>query len=185
MIPYVLVAAAIGLPIVYVITTFNRLVNLKNLIQNSWHNVETELKRRYDLIPNLVNTVKGYARHEREVLERVIAARAGALESTGSPRHQARDENALVRALRDLLVVVERYPQLKAEQGFLTLQDELIDTENRIQAARRFYNGNVKDLNNLVAQFPSNLIARLFGFQPAEFFEIDHAIERHPVAVKF
>ena len=108
MIPYVLVAAAIGLPIVYVITTFNRLVNLKNLIQNSWHNVETELKRRYDLIPNLVNTVKGYARHEREVLERVIAARAGALESTGSPRHQARDENALVRALRDLLVVVER-----------------------------------------------------------------------------
>jgi LemA protein len=179
----ILLAGVMAMP--YLVVTFNRLVNLNNLIQNAWHNVETELKRRYDLIPNLVSTVKGYAKHEKEVLERVIAARTGAVQSTGSPRNQARDENELVRALRELFVVVERYPQLKARESFLTLQEELIDTENRIQAARRFYNGNVKDLNNLVAQFPSNLIARGFGFRPAEFFEIDNAVEWYPAAVKF
>ena len=184
MIPSLIAVVFILLLIAYLIATFNRLVNLKNLIRNSWHNVETELKRRYDLIPNLVSTVKGYASHEKEVLRRVAAARDGAVRSTGSPRSQAADENALVHALRGLFVVVEGYPQLKASANFLALQDELINTENRIQAARRFYNGNVKDLNNLIGQFPSNLIARRFEFQPAEFFEIENAVERQAVAAK-
>jgi len=185
MIPIIIFGAAVPLLlVVYGIATFNRLVNLNNLIRNSWHNVETELKRRYDLIPNLVNAVEGHTKHEREVLERVVAAREGAVKSTGSPRTQATDENELVRALRGLFVIVEGYPQLKASTNFLALQDELINTENRIQAARRFYNGNVKDLNNLIGQFPSNLIANSFKFQPAEFFEIENAVERRPVAVK-
>jgi LemA protein len=185
MIPSLILAAAvILLPIIYVIATFNRLVNLNNLIRNSWQNVETELKRRYDLIPNLVSTVKGYASHEKDVLHRLVAAREEAVKSTGSPRTQATDENKLVRALRGLFVVVEAYPHLKASANFLALQDELINTENRIQAARRFYNGNVKDLNNLIGQFPSNLIASSFEFRPAEFFEIESAVERKGVAVK-
>jgi LemA protein len=181
----VAIAAAILLPIVYTVATFNRLVNLRNLVRNAWQNVDAELKRRYDLIPNLLETVKGYAAHEKDVLERVVSARATAVRSTGSPRSQAEDENALVRALRELFVVVEGYPQLKASSHFLSLQRELTNTENRIQAARRFYNGNVKDLNDLIAQFPSNLIANACHFQPAEFFEIDHAVEHDPVPVKF
>jgi LemA protein len=186
MMPYlIIVAVAVLAPIIYVIAVFNRLVNLKNLLKNSWHNVDTELKRRYDLIPNLVKTVQAYAHHEQVVLQRVTAARASAVNSTGSPSSQARDENVLVKALRGLFVVVEGYPQLKASEDFLTLQEELINTENRIQAARRFYNGNVKDNNNLVAQFPSNLVANMFHFQPAEFFEIESSLERQPVAVKF
>jgi LemA protein len=184
--PYFVVAAiVIVLPAIYVVAIYNRLVNLGNLTRNSWHNVDTELKRRYDLIPNLVKTVQGYAHHEREVLERVVAARNGAVRSTGSPSSQARDENELVRALRGLFVVAEGYPQLKASENFQSLQAELINTENRIQAARRFYNGNVKDNNNLVQQFPSNLVAGACHFEPAEFFEIESALEREPVGVRF
>jgi LemA protein len=179
------IAVVILVPVVYVIAIYNRLVNLKNLVRNAWHNVDTELKRRYDLIPNLVEIVKGYAGHEREVLQRVMTARASAASSTGSPGSQARDENELVRALRRLFVVVEGYPQLKASEHFRSLQEELINTENRIQAARRFYNGNVKDLNNLVEQFPSKLVADAFHVTGGEFFEIEHAIEREPVPVKF
>jgi LemA protein len=184
--PYLIVAALlIMLPGIYVVALYNRLVNLTNLTLNSWRNVDTELKRRYDLIPNLVKTVQGYTHHERDVLQKLVAARQGAVESTGSPSTQARDENELVRALRQVFVLVEGYPQLKASENFQSLQAELINTENRIQAARRFYNGNVKDLNNAVQQFPSNLIAGAFHFQPAEFFEIERAVEREPVAVRF
>jgi LemA protein len=182
---WIAIAALLLLPVIYVIAVYNRLVNLKNLIQNAWSNIDTELKRRYDLIPNLVETVKGYAAHEKAVLERVTEARVKAVASTGSPASQARDENVLVQALRQMFAVVEGYPQLKANQNFLALQEELINTENRIQAARRFYNGNVKDLNSLIGQFPSNLIANYFRFKPAEFFEIEDMHMRQPVPVKF
>jgi LemA protein len=184
--PLWFVAALLVLvPVFYVIAIYNRLISLNNLIQNAWSNIDTELKRRYDLIPNLVDTVKGYAAHEKEVLQRVTEARVRAVESTGSPGSQARDENVLVQALRQMFAVVEGYPQLKANQNFLALQEELANTENRIQAARRFYNGNVKDLNSLIGQFPSNLIANQFCFKPAEFFEIEDVQARQPVPVKF
>jgi LemA protein len=171
------------IPVLYVIGTYNRLVNLRNTTTESWRNVDTELQRRYDLIPNLVETVKGYAAHERAVFEEVARARATAVASKGSPGSQAADENVLVRALGSLFAVVEGYPQLKASQNFLRLQDELVNTEDRIQAARRFYNGNVRTLNNLVQMFPSNLIASGMSFAPAEYFEIESLNVRAPIKV--
>ncbi|MCX8036402.1 MAG: LemA family protein [Candidatus Sumerlaeia bacterium] len=171
------------IPVLYVIGIYNRLVKLRFTVRESWSNVDTELKRRYDLIPNLVETVKGYAKHEREVLEAVVRARAQAVASTGSPASQARDENELVRQMRSLWAVVERYPDLKANQNFLRLQQELVNTEDRIQAARRFYNSNVRAMNVLVQSFPSNLIAGLFGFKGEEYFEIEDSGVRGPVAV--
>ena len=177
---WVLAALVVLLPAIWVMATYNGLVRLKQYVRESWAGIDTELKRRYDLIPNLVATVKGYAAHERATLERVIAARAGAVASTGSPASQARDENVLIGSLRQLLAVAENYPDLKANASFLALQKELANTEDRIQAARRFYNANVRDLDTREAVFPSNLIARLFGFQPAEFFEIEEAIRRGP-----
>lgn len=174
-----------GLLIVYLIATYNRLVNLRTLIENAWSNIDTELKRRYDLIPNLVATVKGYAAHERDVLEKVTQARTQAMQTHDDRQRQARDENQLARALRGVLAVAESYPDLKASEQFLALQNELSNTENRIQAARRFYNGNVKDSNSLVQQFPSNILANLFGFHEASFFEIESAVERQPVTVGF
>jgi LemA protein len=180
----VCVGAPILLVLIWVAVTFNRLINLRNLIKNSWSNVDTELKRRYDLIPNLVETVKGYAAHERDVLQRLTEARSRAAASTGSPASQAADENELVRALRRTFAVVEGYPDLKANQNFLKLQGELINTEDRIQAARRYFNGNVKDMNNCVQMFPSNLIARMFGFSEAEYFEIEDTRQREAVQMK-
>ncbi|MCX6865271.1 MAG: LemA family protein, partial [Verrucomicrobia bacterium] len=141
------------LPVVFVIVQYNGLVSLRNYISESWSNIDTELKRRYDLIPNLVATVKGYATHEREVLERVTELRARCVANNGAPADQARDEIQLVAALKQMLAVVENYPQLKADQQFLKLQQELITTENRIQAARRFYNGNVRDYRNKCETF--------------------------------
>ncbi|MBL8823405.1 MAG: LemA family protein [Planctomycetia bacterium] len=169
--------------VVYVIATYNRLVNLRTLIENAWSNIETELKRRYDLIPNLVSTVKGYAAHEKEVFEKVTQARMQAMQSHGDRAEQARDENQLAQAMRGVLAVAESYPDLKASTLFLALQKELTNTENRIQAARRFYNGNIKDSNSLVRQFPSNLLARWFGFSESAFFEVESALERQPVQV--
>ena len=168
------------LPVVYVALQYNGLVSLRNYISESWSNVDTELKRRYDLIPNLVATVKGYAAHEREVLERVTELRARCVANNGSPAEQARDETQLVDALKQMLVVVENYPQLKADQQFLKLQQELITTENRIQAARRFYNGNVRDYRNKCETFPSNLVAQMFGFQPQEFFSVPPSVKEVP-----
>jgi len=168
------------LPVVWVIVQYNWLVSLRNYISESWSNVDTELKRRYDLIPNLVATVKGYAAHEREVLERVTQLRALCVANNGSPGEQAKDEVQLVDALKQLLVVVENYPQLKADQHFLKLQQELITTENRIQAARRFYNGNVRDYRNKCETFPSNLVAQMFGFQPHEFFSVPPSVREVP-----
>lgn len=168
------------LPVVYVVVQYNWLVSLRNYISESWSNVDTELKRRYDLIPNLVATVKGYAAHEREVLERVTELRECCVANNGSPAEQAKDETQLVDALKQMLVVVENYPQLKADQQFLKLQQELITTENRIQAARRFYNGNVRDYRNKCETFPSNLVAQMFGFQPQEFFSVPPSVKEVP-----
>lgn len=171
--------------LVFVIGSYNSLVTLKNLVKNSWANIDTELRRRYDLIPNLVETVKGYAAHERQVFQAVTEARAKALASQGSPASQARDENALVGALKSLFAVSENYPTLKANENFLKLQQELVDTEDRIQAARRFYNGNVKDMNTRCDLFPSNIIANIFGFRHEDYFEVDSLDVRAPVKTTF
>jgi LemA protein len=179
MLPVIVVGGVFLAAIIWFVATYNLLVRLKNLCKESWSNVDTELKRRYDLIPNLVETVKGYATHERETLQLVVEARNRAVASTGSPVSQARDENVLVDALRRLLVIVEGYPQLKANQNFLQLQSELVNTEDRIQAARRFYNANVRDLNNRIQMFPSSIVAAMFaGFTPVEFFEIESVAMR-------
>ncbi len=162
--------------LIYCVLTYNSLVNLKNLIRESWSDVETELKRRHDLIPRLVETVKGYAKHERNVLERVVEARAKAVagvERQEGAKSLSSQESYLTRTLRSLFAVAERYPNLKASENFLHLQSELVNTEDRIQAARRFYNANVREFNNKVEMFPSSVIARLFGFKRAEFFEIE------------
>jgi LemA protein len=180
MVALVILVLALLLPVLWAIVQYNWLVSLRNYISESWSNVDTELKRRYDLIPNLVATVKGYAAHEREVLERVTQLRARCVANNGSPGEQARDEVQLVDALKQLLAVVENYPQLKADQHFLKLQQELITTENRIQAARRFYNGNVRDYRNKCETFPSNLVAQLFGFQPQDFFSVPPSVREVP-----
>jgi LemA protein len=160
------------LTVLWMVFVFNTLVKLNNQCREAWSDVDTELKRRYDLIPNLVTVVTAYARHERETLESVTRARNQAINSTGSPASQARDEDVLVGALQQLFVVVEGYPTLKADEHFLKLQQELVDTEDRIQAARRFYNANVRDFNTRLEVFPSNLIAHLSGFSREDFFEI-------------
>jgi len=165
-------------PLVWFIATYNVLVRLRNFCRESWSGVDTELKRRYDLILNLVETVKGYARHERETLQLVTEARNRALASKGSPQSQAHDENAFVGALRSLFAVVENYPDLKASEGFLKLQEELSNTEDRIQAARRFYNANVRDYNTRTEVIPSNVVAGMFNFHKEEFFEIQNVGER-------
>jgi LemA protein len=179
-----IIVGVIILFILWIFFMYNSLVRGRNTCTESWSNVDTELKRRYDLIPNLVETVKGYAKHEREVLEQVTQARATAAASQGSPASQAKDENALVGGLRQLLAVAEQYPDLKANQNFLKLHAELVNTEDRIQRARRFYNGNVRDYNNRVQSVPSNAIAGMFHFKPEEFFEIENAIERQTPEVK-
>jgi LemA protein len=156
--------------------SYNRFVSQRQLIRNAFANIDTELKRRYDLIPNLVETVKGYASHEREVFEEVARARAAAAGTSGqSPATQAAAEGPLVAALGRLFAVAENYPELKANQNFLALQAELSNTEDRIQASRRFYNANVQDYNRRVNAFPSTFIARMFNFKEEEFFEIPEA----------
>ena len=181
----ILLGAFLLVPALFVIVQYNGLVTLKNHIRDAWANVDTELKRRYDLIPNLVATVKAYAAHEREVLERVTELRNRCAASHGSPVQQAADENQLVEALKHLLIVVENYPQLKADQHFLKLQEELVNTEDRIQAARRFYNGNVRDYRNRCEAFPSNVVASMFGFRPEEFFSVEPAVKEVPGVAPF
>jgi LemA protein len=158
------------------VASYNRFISQRNLIRDAFANIDTELKRRYDLIPNLVETVKGYASHEREVLENVTRARAAAASATGSPAEQAAAEGPVVAALRQLFAVAENYPQLRANENFLQLQQELGNTEDRIQASRRFYNANVRDYNRRVQSVPSNIIASMFNFKEEEFFEIEAAM---------
>lgn len=163
---------------------FNGLVVLKNRAKEAWADIDVQLKRRYDLIPNLVETVKGYATHEKEVFERVTQARTAAMSATGL-KDKAEAENALSGTLKSLFAVAESYPDLKASQNFLALQNELTDTEDKIQAARRFYNTNVRDLNIKIESFPANLIASPFGFKEMELFQTANDTEREPVSVKF
>ena len=167
----VVVLAAIG-----AVVSYNRFITQRNLIKDAWANIDTELKRRYDLIPNLVETVKGYASHEKEVFEEVTRARASAAGATGTPAAQAAAEGPLVQALGKLFAVAENYPDLKANTNFLALQAELTNTEDRLQTARRFYNANVREYNQRVKQFPSVVVANLFHFQEEEFFEVDDVI---------
>ena len=178
----IVIVAVIFLPIIYVVLTYNTLVALRNHIRDAWGNIDTELKRRYDLIPNLVATVKGYAVHEKEIFDRVTQLRAQCLANRGVAQQQAVNEIQLVGALQQLLGVVENYPQLKADQNFLKLQKELINTEDRIQAARRFYNGNVRDYRNKCETFPSNIIAGTFGFQPEDYFRVSPSVREVPDA---
>ena len=178
----IIVIVALLIPLGYIVATYNSLVKLRNHISESWSNVDTELLRRYELIPNLVAAVKGYAAHERETLERVIELRNTCMADQGSVRHQEGTEKQLVGAVQKLLAVAEAYPDLKADKNFLDLQEELVNTEDRIQAARRFYNGNVRDNRNLCEGFPSNLIANMFGFESRSFFDVDPTVREVPSA---
>ena len=170
---------------VWVAAMYNSFVKLVNRTKEAWADIDVQLKRRYDLIPNLVNTVKGYAKHEEGTLTKVTEMRAAAINAQG-PEAKAGAENMLSGALKSLFAVSENYPDLKANENFLELQRELSDTENKIQAARRFYNGNVRDLNIALESFPQNIIGNLFKFEKREFFELDEAQEeaREPVEVK-
>jgi LemA protein len=171
-------AVVVLVPLVWWIAVHNRLVRLRHAVNESWADVDVELKRRYELIPNLVATVKGYAAHESAVLERVAALRATAMDNHGPAASQARDENALLAGLRSLFAVAEGYPRLRSDAGFRALQDELALTEDRIAAARRFFNGNVRELRNLREQFPTSVVASAMGVEQPTFFELDDANER-------
>src|SRR3954469_20110287 len=162
--------------VLWAVGAYNGLVKLRNLVQEAWHQIDTELRRRYDLIPNLVETVRGYASHERETFEAVTRARAAATSATGTPAAQAAAEGPLVAALRQLFAVAEAYPELKANQNFLALQAELSNTEDRLQTARRFYNANVREYNQRVQSFPSMIVARFGNFGLEEFFEVDDSL---------
>ena len=168
-----------------VVVSYNRFVRQRNLVQESWRQIDVELRRRHDLIPNLVETVKGYAAHERAVLENVTAARTAAVAAGGGVAAQAQAESALAGSLRGLFAVAENYPDLKAAGPFQQLQSQLAETEDRIAAGRRFYNGNVRALNTRVEAFPSSLVASMFGFRKAEYFEVDEPEVRAPVVVDF
>ena len=177
---------AIGAAVLWVVAMYNQFVQLANRVKEAWSDIEVQMKRRYDLIPNLLETVKGYAAHEKDVFEKVTQARAAAIGAQTMPQH-AQAENMLSGALKSLFAVAEAYPQLRANENFLELQRELTDTEDKIQAARRFYNGNVRDMNTLMESFPSNLVANIFKFQKQEFFELEEgeSAARQPVEVSF
>ena len=179
------VVAVVVLVILLLIGIYNGLVKLRNRVDEAWSDITVQLKRRTDLIPNLVNSVKGYATHEKEVFEKVTQARS-AIMGAQNVADTAKAENMMAGALKSLFAVAESYPDLQANQNFLHLQQELVDTEDRIQAARRFYNGGVRDLNTKIQTFPSNMIAGMFGFKSREFFEVeDRASVDNPVEVKF
>jgi LemA protein len=168
----------------WIISVYNGLIVLKNRVDEAWSDIDVQLKRRYDLIPNLVETVKGYAKHEAETLEKVIAARNAAMGAQGAEAHAAA-ENALSSTLKSIFALSEAYPDLKANQNYLQLQDDLKDAEDKIQASRRFYNANVRDFNTKIQVFPNNVIAGNLNFKKYGFFEIADAAQRENVQVKF
>lgn len=181
----IVIGAIIAVVVMFVIGTYNKLVSLRNRVEEAWSDITVQLKRRTDLIPNLVNSVKGYAKHEKEVFEKVTEARAAIMDAK-SVKDTAEAENMLEGALKSLFAVAEAYPDLKANQNFLQLQQELVDTEDKIQASRRFYNGGVRDFNTKIQTFPSNIVAGMFSFQAREFFEVeDRAAVENPVEVSF
>ena len=169
--------------IFWLISTYNSLITLRNRAKEAWSDIDVQLKRRYDLIPNLVETVKGYASHEREVFEKVTEARNRAMGAKTIKEH-SEAENFLSQTLKTLFAVAENYPTLRASENFLELQREIRDTEDKIQAARRFYNTNIRDLNIKIESFPANIVAQIFRFEKMDFFEIEE-ITREPVKVKF
>ncbi len=184
-----IILAVVVLIILWIIGAYNSLIRLKNRTDEAWSDIDVQLKRRYDLIPNLIEAVKGATKHEAQTLQKVTEARTAAMSA-----HDAKDasledklkaENMLSSALKSIFALAENYPDLKANQNFLQLQDELSDTENKIQASRRFYNGNVRDFNTKIETFPSNMIAGMFGFKIREFFEVADAKERENVKVSF
>mgnify|MGYP001570926060 FL=1 len=178
-----IIIIVIAVIVLWVIAVFNGLIRLKNRTDEAWSDIDVQLKRRYDLIPNLIETVKGYAAHERQLFENVTNARTKAMGAQGA-EEKGKAENMLSGTLKTLFAVAENYPQLKANENFLQLQNELSDTENKIQAARRFYNGNVRDLNIKIETFPSKIIAGMLGFKKREFFAADESEKAVP-QVKF
>lgn len=179
-----IILTVVGLILLWIILTYNRLITLRNRTKEAWSDIDVQLRRRYDLIPNLVETVKGYAAHEREVLEKVTEARTQAM-GAQTVKERGEAENFLSQTLKSLFAVAENYPDLKASTNFLELQRELRDTEDKVQSARRFYNTNVRDLNIKIESFPANIIAELFNFKSVEFFEIEETEVREPVKVRF
>lgn len=175
---------AIAALVLWLISVYNSLIKRRNQTNEAWSDIDVQLKRRYNLIPNLVETVKGYAKHERELFENVTKARTAAM-GAQSIEDKGKAENMLSGTLKSLFAVAENYPDLKANQNFLKLQDELADTENKIQAARRFYNGNVRDFNTKIQVFPNNMVAGMMNFKAFEFFEVEEEKEREVVDVKF
>lgn len=178
------ILAVIVVALFWIAGVFNGFVVLKNRAKEAWADIDVQLKRRYDLIPNLVETVKGYATHERELFEKVTKARASAMSAQGAS-NKAKAENQLSDTLKSLFAVAESYPDLKASTNFLELQRELTDTEDKIQAARRFYNTNVRDLNIKTESFPDNVVASIFGFKQMDLFQTANEAEKQPVQVKF
>ncbi|HEU4529013.1 MAG TPA: LemA family protein [Actinomycetota bacterium] len=178
-----IVVGVVAVVVLAAVLVFNRLVRLRNRVDNGWAQIDVQLRRRYDLIPNLVETVRGYAAHERELFEEVTRARTAAIDASSVP-DQAQAEDQITRGLRQLLAVVEAYPDLKANEGFLALQEELTGTESKIAYARQFYNDQVMRLNTLIQSFPSVLVARAFGFTEREFFDIEDPA-RGPAQVDF
>jgi LemA protein len=176
--------AVVAVAVFFVIGVYNSLIKLRNRTDEAWSDIDVQLKRRYDLIPNLVETVKGYAKHEDKVFNDVTEARSKAINAQGV-ENQAQAENMLSGTLKSLFAVAENYPQLKANENFMKLQEELSDTENKIQAARRFYNGNVRDFNTKLEVFPNNVIAGFFTFKKYDFFELENEEQRKNVEVKF
>ena len=176
--------AVVAVIIVWAIAIYNGLIRLKNRVDEAWSDIDVQLKRRYDLIPNLVETVKGYATHEQQTFEKVINARNAAMQA-GTASEKAEAENMLSSTLKSIFALAEAYPDLKANQNFLELQRELTDTEDKIQASRRFYNGNVRDFNTKIEVFPDNIFANMLGFKKRDFFEIEDEKQREAVQVKF
>jgi LemA protein len=177
-------AGVVAVVVLWFVFTYNGLVRLRNQVKNAWSQIDVQLKRRYDLIPNIVETVKGYAAHEKETFERVIQARQRGIDAS-TVKQQQEAENMITGALRQLFALSEAYPNLKANENFLALQEELASTENKIGFARQYYNDTVKDFNTRQQMFPANLVASMLGFQPAEFFEIEEASQREAPKVKF
>ena len=184
MIPLLVVLAILAVIALWVVGIYNALVRLRNQVKNAWAQIDVQLKRRHDLIPNLVETVKGYMVHERETLENVTKARNLAAQASGVAQ-QGQAEGNLSRALGQFFVVVEAYPDLKANQNFLALQEELTSTENKIGFARQFYNDQAMQFNNKIQMFPSNVVAGMFSFKEADFFQVDDAAERQAPKVAF
>jgi len=183
MIALYIVLAVVVIIAFWLIAVYNSLITLRNRTDEAWSDIDVQLKRRHDLIPNLVETVKGYASHEKQLFENVTKARSEAMQAK-SPEEHAKAENMLTGALKSLFAVAENYPELRASENFAKLQDELSDTENKIQASRRFYNGNVRDFNTKIQVFPNNMVAKMLGFGEYEFFEIEE-MERENPEVKF